>query len=226
MQMYTFSMDGKTISVFPAAGPDAPVLYLNTVSDEGQEVFQAAQRDGDIPFTLVAVSGLDWNHDMAPWDSSPAFRNGQPFTGGARDYLELLTREILPEAERGLAGTPQWRGIAGYSLAGLFALYTIYHTDLFSRVASMSGSLWFPGIKEYITAHTPRRWPACMYFSLGDRESRTRNPILRQVGQNTEDIRGFYQNQGIDTVLEWNAGNHFTRPVERTAAGIRWLVDR
>ena len=34
--MYTFSMDGKRISVFPATGPDAPVIYLNTVSDEGR----------------------------------------------------------------------------------------------------------------------------------------------------------------------------------------------
>lgn len=37
-------------------------------------------------------------------------------------------------------------GIAGYSLAGLFALYALYKTDVFTRVASMSGSLWFPGI--------------------------------------------------------------------------------
>lgn len=222
--MYTFSMDGKRISVFPATGPDAPVIYLNTVSDEGQEVFQAAQRAGCPPFTLVAISGLDWDHDMAPWDSPPAFRNGQPFTGGARDYLGLLTRRILPEAEQGLAGIPEWRGIAGYSLAGLFALYAIYHTDVFSRVGSMSGSLWFPGIKEYIAEHTPRRRPECIYFSLGDRESKTRNPVLRQVRQNTEEIREAYQSQGIDTVLEWNEGNHFAHPVERTAAGIRWLV--
>lgn len=171
MQMYTFSVDGKIISVFPAAGPDAPVIYLNTVSDEGQGVFQTARGAGCPPFTLVAIRGLDWNHDMAPWDSPPAFRNGQPFTGGAREYLELLTRRILPAAEQTLVGPPRWRGIAGYSLAGLFALYAICHTDAFSRVGSMSGSLWFPGIREYLHSHAPPA-PAGVHLLLpgGPRE--------------------------------------------------------
>lgn len=226
MQMYTFSVDGKIISVFPAAGPDAPVIYLNTVSDEGQGVFQTARGAGCPPFTLVAIRGLDWNHDMAPWDSPPAFRNGQPFTGGAREYLELLTGRILPATEQTLVGPPRWRGIAGYSLAGLFALYAICHTDAFSRVGSMSGSLWFPGIREYLHSHAPRRRPECIYFSLGDRESKTRNPVLRQVRQNTQEIREFYRDRGIDTVFQWNPGNHFDHPVERTAAGVRWLVGR
>lgn len=225
--MHTFFLEGRTVSVFPAAEPDAPVIYLNTGSPgEGQQVCQAARRAGCPPFSLVAIGGLDWNHDMSPWDGPPAFRNGQPFTGGARDHLQLLTRRILPEAEGGLAGTPRWRGIAGYSLAGLFALYAIYHTELFSRVGSMSGSLWFPGIKEYILSHAPRRRPECIYFSLGDRESKTRNPVLRQVGQNTEEIRTFYQSQGIDTTLDWNAGTHFDHPEERIAAGIRWLAQQ
>lgn len=54
-------------------------------------------------------------------------------------------------AEKVIGGVPRWRGIAGYSLTGLFALYyAIYQTDLFSRVGSISGTLWFPGMKEYI----------------------------------------------------------------------------
>ena len=67
-------MKNKTASVFPAAFPGAPVIYLNTYSDEGQQVFDIAQAAGCPPFTLVAISDLDWNHDMAPWDSSAAFK--------------------------------------------------------------------------------------------------------------------------------------------------------
>ena len=51
------------------------------------------------------------------------FRNAESCTGGADDYLRHLTTEIIPTAEKELAGVPSWRGIAGYSLAGLFALY-------------------------------------------------------------------------------------------------------
>lgn len=41
----------------------------NTYSNEGQQVYQAAQAAGCPPFTLVTVGNLDCNHDMAPWDN-------------------------------------------------------------------------------------------------------------------------------------------------------------
>ena len=224
--MQALEIGSKNISIFLSTKPRTPIIYLNTFSDEGRKVYEAAQATGCPPFTLVAISDLDWNHDMVPWDSPPAFKNAEPCTGGADDYLRLLTREIIPTAEKELPGVPSWRGIAGYSLAGLFALYAIYQTDLFSRIGSMSGSLWFPGMKDYIFSHESKRWPDCVYFSLGDKESKTRNPILRSVRQSTEEIQAFYQDKGIDTVFQLNPGNHYDHAAERTAAGIAWMLSR
>ena len=224
--MRAFTINGKTVDVFLASEPGTPIINLNTFSDEGQKVYGAAQAAGCPPFTLVAISDLDWNHDMAPWDSPPAIKNAAPCTRGADDYLRLLTEEIIPMAEKEIDGAPRWRGVAGYSLAGLFALYAIYRTDLFSRVGSISGSLWFPGIKEYIFSHEPKRLPDYMYFSLGDKENKTRNPLLRNVRQNTEEIQSFYQAKGIDTVFQLNPGNHYNHAAERTAAGLCWLLSR
>lgn len=224
--MINSTTEKKAVSVFPATFPGSPVIYLNIYSDEGQKVYEAAQAVGYPPFSLVAISSLDWNHDMAPWDSPAAFKKGEPFTGGADDYLRLLVEEIIPRAEKDLASPPAWRGIAGYSLAGLFALYSIYRTDLFSRVGCMSGSLWFPGFKEYVFSHEPKRRPDCIYFSLGDKEAKTRNPVLKTVQENTEEIQTFYQNKGIDTVFRLNPGNHFVQGSERTVAGIQWLLSK
>ena len=224
--MRAFTINGKTVDVFLASEPGTPIIYLNTFFSEGQKVFEAAQAAGCPPLTLVAISDLDWNHDMVPWNSPPAFKNAEPCTGGANDYLRLLTEEIIPTAEKEIDGAPRWRGVAGYSLAGLFALYAIYQTDLFSRVGIMSGSLWFPGMKDYIFSHAPKCRPDCMYFSLGDKESKTRNSVLRSVRQNTEEIQAFYQAKGIDTVFQLNPGNHYDHAVERTAAGLCWLLSR
>ena len=88
----------------------------------------------------------------------------------------------------------------------------------------MSGSLWFPGFKEYIFSHKPKRRPDCIYFSLGDKEAKTRHSVLKTVQENTEEIRNFYQGRGIDTVFQLNPGNHFVQGVERTVVGIRWLL--
>ena len=224
--MHTLTIAGKAVDIFLSKEVGVPVIYLNTVSDEGLQVYEAAQTAGCPSFNLVAISNLDWNHDMAPWDSPAAFKGGEAFTGGADDYLRLLVEEIIPKAEKELAGPPAWRGIAGYSLAGLFALYAIYQTDVFSRVGCMSGSLWFPGFKEYICSHEPKRRPDCIYFSLGDREAKTRNPVLKTVQEDTEAIHAHFLAQGGDTVFQLNPGNHFAQGIERTVAGIRWLLDR
>ena len=96
--MCTSSTKGKTISIFPSFEVNTPIIYLNTFSNEGQKVFKAAQAAGCPSFTLVTISDLNWNHDMVPWDSPPAFKNAAPCTGGANDYLRLLdvyTRQAL-----------------------------------------------------------------------------------------------------------------------------------
>ena len=90
----------------------------------------------------------------------------------------------------------------------------------------MSGSLWFPSMKEYIFSHEPKCQPDCMYFSLGDKESKTRNPVLRSVRQNTEEIQAFYRGKGIDAVFQLNSGNHYDQVVERTVDGLCWLLSR
>ena len=63
-------------------------------------------------------------------------------------------------------------------------------------------------------------------FLWGDKESKTKNPILRTVQENTEEICAYYQRKGIDTVFQLNPGNHFVQSVERTAAGIVWMLSR
>lgn len=217
-------IEDKAVSVFPSETADAPVIYLNTFAEEAEQVLSALRELVPPPFSLVAVSHLDWNRDMVPWDAPSAFKNGPPCTGGADAYLQLLTQTILPAAEKNLPGTPCWRGLAGYSLAGLFTLYALYRTDRFSRFASMSGSLWFPGLQDYLASHTFQRRPDCLYFSLGDKESKTRNPVLRTVRDNTQAIYDFFQGQGIRSTFVLHPGNHYSHTAERTAAGIAWLL--
>ena len=224
--MTSFTVEKKNVSIFPAVGPDRPVIYLNTFEEEGRQIYELAQAANCPDFSLVAVSGLAWNHDLSPWETPSLTSAGEPFTGGGEAYLSLLIGTILPQAEAMLPGPVSWRGIAGYSLAGLFAVYSLYQTDRFARAASISGSLWFPNMKEYIFSHKMKRRPDCLYFSLGDKEHKTRNSVMRAVRRNTEEIQAFYQAQGIDTVFQLNPGNHFQNAQERTVRGIQWMLER
>ena len=224
--MKKFEIEGKTVSLYPGREENGPIVYLHTHAGEGGQVYQALQKGDCRDLSLAVISGLDWNHDMSPWDVAPFSEKALPCTAGADDYLRLLTEKIVPEAEKKLPGTVLWRGIAGYSLAGLFAFYALYQTDFFSRAASVSGSLWFPNLLEYVSANEMKRKPDCLYFSLGDRECRTKNPYLKTVQERTEQIAAFCRDRDIDTLFRLNLGNHFQNSVPRTVAGIEWMLER
>ena len=219
-----FSVGEVQVNVFPSFQPGCPVIYLNTFAAEISSVRGAVLEAGCPPFTLALITGFDWNRDLSPWPSEAIQRKGEDFAGRADEHLELLLREILPQTEDSLPGEIPWRGLAGYSMAGLFALYAACRTDRFSRIGSMSGSLWFPGFTDYVHEHARPGVPNRLYLSLGDRESRTRNPVLQKVEICTRDLASWYQEHGTETVFQMNPGNHFQNPAGRTAAGIAWLL--
>ena len=219
-----FTVEGKRVEVFPAAAPGCPVLYLHTVEDDGGAVYEAVQARTGMDFSLVAVSRLDWNADLSPWAAPAVFAKGAPFSGGAGAYLALLLEKIVPQAES-LLPPVSWRGIAGYSLAGLFAVYTLYQTGVFENAACVSGSLWFPGIKAYVLSHSFCKKPRRLYFSLGKKECETHNRYMQCVQENTQAIEAFCRSQGIDTVFRMNPGNHFQNAVSRCADGICWVLE-
>lgn len=221
--MFTFTSDNKKITVYPALAENKPVIYLTTYNDDGGEVYDELQKQGCPDFTLVTVSGLNWEAELSPWTAGNLFKYSEMFTGGADTYLQFLTQQVLPLAEAGLNGI-LWRGLAGYSLAGLFTLYALYKTDLFSRTASMSGSLWYPGFKDFALQNTLCKTPQHLYLSLGDKEARARNQYLKTVQQCTEELAAHYRSLGINTFYELNPGGHYRNIISRSAAGIKWLL--
>ena len=82
------------------------------------------------------------------------------------------------------------------------------------------------GRREFALSHEPRTRPDCLYFSLGDRESRTGNPYLQTVQARTEELEARFAAQGVRTVFELNPGSHNKNAAARTAAGIRWILNR
>lgn len=214
-------ISGRRVLLRRGVRDDSPLVVLNTFGDEGKRVLDTLLQMTDADFSLAAVSDIDWNREMSPW---PYDDGRNAFAGGADAFLEELTGEIIPQAERLMSVHPSRRFIAGYSLAGLFAIYSLYRTDLFSGAVSASGSLWYPGFAEFAEKNDPVRMPDRIYLSLGDRESKTRNPVMAAVGQRTEELCGLYASKGIGTVFESNPGNHFREPELRTAKGIAWIL--
>lgn len=173
---------------------------------------------------LIFISGFDWNRDLSPWPAKAVFGE-EDFAGQADAFLNELTGRIIPAAEQALDLRPEWRGVAGYSLAGLFAVYAAFRCSLFTRVASASGSVWYDGWMDF-ARNTPPAVPiarAC--FSVGAKEKKTRNPRMQPVEENTRAMCGLFAARGTDSRFVLHPGNHFTDADKRLAAALASLTD-
>ena len=214
----TFSLQEYTVTVL-WDDPDAPALYTVSEGREARAFFGALP--GPRP-SLVCIDGVDWDRDLSPWPAEKVFRGGADFSGGAEAFLQVLLQNILPAAEENLS--PAWRGIFGYSLAGLFSLWTMTKTDAFQRCASVSGSLWFDGFTDYLSTHPLLGRPAKVYLSLGDREDKAKNPRMQRVRTATEAAKQIIAARGIPCAFELNPGGHFQDPAERQKKAVLALL--
>ena len=219
-----FNITDKEITLYKSTDKNAPLIVFNTFEGDGEGLYKELQNMGCTFLNLLVVGNIDWNHDMSPWYMPSIYSKEKSFSGGADEYLKLLIDEILPKTKELIEGVPKFTEIAGYSLAGLFAVYAMYKTDVFDRVASMSGSLWFSDFIEYCKRNEYKRLPDKICFSLGDKEANTRNPILKTVEDNTRELSEYFKNLGSEVIFELNPGNHFTDVNFRSAKGIKAIL--
>ena len=61
-------------------------------------------------------------------------------------------------------------------------------------------------------------------ISLGDLESRSRNPRLAGNGEATQEICRILEAQGVRTDFHWEQGNHFQDPGGRVFRGVKMAL--
>ena len=205
------------MQIFNYGNPAASTVLIQPVDDheleeletEINEIRKRVQTD----FRLIAVKVEDWNHDLSPW-KAPAVFGKEDFGDGAGDMLRFILAQCADRSKTYYIG--------GYSLAGLFSLWAAYRTDVFAGVAAASPSIWFPGFLQYMRENNIRT--NAVYLSLGDREEKTRNPVMATVGDCIREGHALLQSGGIRTTLEWNPGNHFKDAGIRTARAFAWVM--
>ena len=201
---------GKEASLYFPDGPGRPLVLLNGYEGDGSAIAQAVRKADCGDCGLLAVSGIDWNEELSPWECTAVFRGEPPFSGGADTYLRELLDGILPEALRLLPFSPSYVCIAGYSLAGLFSLYALYRTDRFSRAASCSGSLWWicrirgkPSDEEDAGQ--------AVFFARGQ-GSRDEEPADENRRRKHGRARPIFSRQGDRHCVRMESGQPFQRP--------------
>ena len=186
-----------------------------------------AEKAGDAAYTLVIFEVSDWDAQLSPWPARSAFGE-EPFKGKGADTLFWLTDRCIPALKAvGIIADDVPQYIAGYSLSGLFALWSLLESDVFIGAASCSGSLWFDGWMDYVRNKKISR-DVLVYLSLGSKEERTKNPLMQTVGDCTrETYECLKRNPVVKRItLQWNKGGHFADADERLVKGILWIMNK
>ena len=217
-------VEDKHIYIYGEIEKSTPLVIYNTFQGDGKELFESIKNITDKAFTLAVIGDINWDDEMTPWECPPLYKNDSPCTGGADRFLEKITEDFLPAIKKELKSEPEYLCIAGYSLGGLFAIYSLFNTDIFKRAASASGSMWFPDFSQYIKDNPIKSKVDRVYFSLGDKEANSKNPLLRTVAEKTAEVKAEFDRMEINTVFESNPGNHFKDADFRMAKGVAWMI--
>ena len=216
----------RTCTIYRSEHPE--YLLVQPIDEHDLEVLDnevaVIQSLTNKSFTLVAFEIKDWQRELTPW-TAPAVFGKNPFGDGAVATLSFIKDILIPQLEQmQLFDKDKMQCVlGGYSLAGFFALWSSYQTRIFDGIAAVSPSVWYPQWMEYAENNRPSA--TSVYLSLGDKEEKTKNPIMAQVGNCIRKQQELLTAQGINTILEWNPGNHFQHSDERTAKGFAWLIN-
>ena len=192
---------------------------IEVLDNEVEEILN----NTDKHFSLIAFKIEDWNNELSPWEAPPAFGN-KSFGSGAKDTLEFIESRLIPPVKEKYDYSDDVKVIlGGYSLAGLFSLWSAYKSKTFSGIAAASPSVWFNGWDEFMNNNTPLS--NTIYLSLGDTEEKTKNKVMSAVGDNIRKQEQLLKNDNINTILEWNKGGHFSNSDIRVAKAFVWCIE-
>lgn len=198
-----------------------PVIYVldgNAFFPTVESIARNLQSGGEMPASIIVGIGYDdvnlpWGpmrlrmRDLAPTPNStplPAVRAPEgvsmemPEGGGAPALLDFITGSVKPFVEANYSADPTDSTLVGYSLGGLFALYTLFHRPgAFTRYLAGSPSIWWDDCRatryeeEFAANHADL--PARVFMSIGSREEEPEEAKPARMVQNmlamTESLR-------------------------------------
>lgn len=223
MNHKTSIINGRECFLSDAINPK--YILIQTLGNHERGIFdrttELIAESCGVPFVLAAFQVFDWNLDLMPWHDDAISRKPEVGTKTG-ETLGYVTESLLPALEADYGKLPVILG--GYSLGGLFALWSSMQTERFAAIAAASPSLWIKDWLDYAYVRPVKAGK--VYLSLGDQEEHVKNRAIARVG---DSVRGEYellkaQLGRENCTLVWNPGNHFQDGDKRLAAAFSWCI--
>ncbi len=207
-----------------------PVLYLldgDVTFGMAASIARYLQFGNTIPELIIVGIGYGTmkksEGNMKSRDYTISSKRGRSGTGGDPRFREVLKEELIPYIENTYRTNPDDRTINGYSLGGLFAIYTLFtEPDLFNRYIIGSPHLSWDEYRIFTVQEEAfekmNDIKAKVFISVGSEEDEEKyfNPIDEMV--TLIDEKG-YENLKMETKV-FDGGTHLICPSEALAYGL------
>lgn len=197
------------------------ILLPEGLKSDGLEwMEQAAEEFG---CNIIAISGMNWNDDLTPWQAKGVFKKEKDFGGKASFFLKDFMDDYLVNVESSIGVSRAERTLVGISLSGLFAIWSSTQTDRFRGIASISGSLWYDGFAQRFNMLKVNPAVRKIFLSLGDKEKNSKDQRMATVEDATSEVVSRLKSQGIPVDFVKDEGTHFSPIIPRLQAALTSL---
>lgn len=229
MKKLNLKIEGKECILYMKENENTEYVLIQPVDEHDIDVLDNEVRyiseNISKNFSLAAFKIGDWNSELTPWEM-PLLRGKGNFGNGADKTLKFIKEKLIPSLVEfmNIQDKDVKYILGGYSLAGLFSLWSGYETNTFYGVAGVSPSVWYEGWIDFV--RNAELKANNVYLSLGKLEETSKHKILSKIGDNIREYFEILKNSGIEkSILEWNEGNHFRDSDIRMGKGFVWLIE-
>lgn len=176
---------------------------------------------------IVGVTPRNRLNDYTPWPA-PALADGKPAFGGlGEQYLDFLAHDLKPYIDDAYRTLPDPINtcILGVSLGGLISLYAIYKQVCFGCAVSISGSVWYPGLIDFMQNHAPCSTASRLLLLSGRIEGAGEPPPLCHTVPCVQRVQLILKQQLFDhdIPLIWDNGDHMDNLHLRFKKALQWI---
>ena len=229
MKKLNLKIEGKECILYMKENENTEYVLIQPVDEHDIDVLDNEVRyiseNTSKNFSLAAFKIDDWNSELTPWEM-PLLRGKGNFGNEAGKTLEFIKDKLIPSLAEfmNIQDKNVKYILGGYSLAGLFSLWSGYETNTFYGVAGISPSVWYEGWIDFVKNAELKA--NNVYLSLGKLEETSKHKILAKIGDNIREYSEILKNSEIEkSILEWNEGNHFNDSDIRTGKGFVWILE-
>lgn len=230
MKKLNLKIEGKECILYMKENENTEYVLIQPVDEHDIDVLDNEVRyiseNTSKNFSLAAFKIDDWNSELTSWEM-PLLRGKGNFGNEAGKTLEFIKEKLIPSLAEfiNIQDENVKYILGGYSLAGLFSLWSGYQTDIFAGIAGVSPSVWYKNWMKFVKNN--EILAKNVYLSLGDLEEKTKHQILSKIGDNIREYIEILKNsENVEKcILDWNEGNHFRDSDIRMGKGFVWLVE-